>query len=174
MGHVTATKPRSRRRSLGVRGIAYEGMDAETLICEAVHRFEHIENVLDIDWQPDAATCQRVGWHLVSQTGSAFRIGHRLLKLSSPSCPLMPPPEFRLCREIEPTADEMFDAGWMQDWQLLLWQSGDVPAQWQVGGMLYSRDGVGRRWLRLLYLHRDKAMARTDDGWIRLGRRLHR
>jgi len=88
-------------------------MDAETLICEAVHRFEHIENVLDIDWQPDAATCQRVGWHLVSQTGSAFRIGHRLLKLSSPSCPLMPPPEFRLCREIEPTADEMFDAGWI-------------------------------------------------------------
>ncbi len=174
MGHVTAIAPRPRRRSLGVRGIALEGMDAETLIIEAIHRFEHIESVLDIDWQPDTATCQRVGWHLVSQTGSAFRIGHRLLKLSSPGDRLMPPPEFRLCREIEPTPEEIYAAGWMQDWQLLLWQSGDVPAQWLVGGMLYSRDGVGRKWMRLLFLHREKSMARTDGGWIRLGRRLHR
>ena len=171
---MTATAPRPRPQSLGVRGIAYEGMDAETLICEAIHRFESIESVLDIDWQPDAATCQRVGWWLVSRTGTAFRIGHRLLRLTAPGGYLLPPPEFRLSRQTEPTHEQMFDAPLIHPWGIQLWQSGTSPAYWRVSGTVYHREWPKPRLVsRLLYLHREKKMALTEAGWVKLGKRMH-
>ena len=54
MGRMTAAafRPR-RRRDLGVGGVAIEGMDAETLICEAIHRFTELERALEMNWIAD-------------------------------------------------------------------------------------------------------------------------
>ncbi len=101
-----------------------------------------------------------------------FRIGRRLLQLLSPDGYLMPPPEFRLSRQTEPTEQEMFEAPIVTPWRVELWQSGSTPAEWRVNGSVYHTDWEPRIWSRLLYLNRDKAMALTVDGWVRLGRRI--
>lgn len=173
MGTMTLAL-RRRRRSLGVpRHISVEGMDRESLICEAILRDPDIERALSICWEPDDVTCRRVGWHLVKHTGSLFHVGRRLLELTSLGGALLPPPEFRLCRETEPTVEEMDAAPMLQPWSLILFQTGNAPAYWRLGGTVYhpEHDCV---WVttRLLYLNRNKAMARTDEGWVKLGRRM--
>lgn len=165
---------RRRRESLGVpRRVSIEGMDRESLLIEAIHRNEDIERALDINWVADDETCRRVGWHLVKHTGSLFHVGRRLLELSTPGGALLPPNEFRLCLETEPTDEEQWSAPMLQPWSLLLFQSGSVPAFWKLGGTIYHPEhDVQWVWTRLLFLHREKAMARTDEGWVRLGKRM--
>ncbi|MGO7273894.1 hypothetical protein ACCT18_01150 [Rhizobium ruizarguesonis] len=171
---VTSLASRRRRRSLGVpRRVSIESMDRESLICEAILRDESIERALSIYWEPDDETCRRVGWWLVRHTGTLFHVGRRLLELTSPGGALLPPPEFRMCRETEPTDEEVHAAPMLQPWSLLLFQSGNAPAYWRLGGTVYHRDhDCVWVWTRLLYLNREKQMARTDEGWIRLGKRM--
>jgi hypothetical protein len=163
-----------KRRRFGHATVTPEGMDRETLIIEAIHRAPELEDTIPVDWQPDDETCRRVGWLLAKYTGTTFRIGRRLLQLSAPGGYLLPPVEYRMCIETEPSEQEMFTAPMLQPWSVTLWQSGDRPAEWQVSGLVFhplmSREP--RTW-RLLYLHRDKRMARTPDGWVTLGRRMH-
>jgi hypothetical protein len=126
---MTAPAHRRRRNSLGVpRRIPIESMDRESLICEAILRDEDIDRALDINWVADDETCLRVGWWLVKHTGSLFHIGRRLLELSTTAGALLPPPEFRLCLETEPTEAEQFSAPLLQPWSLILFQSGSQPA----------------------------------------------
>lgn len=171
---MTAIALRRRRRSLGVpRRISIEGMDRESLICEAILRSPDIETALDIDWIADEETCRRVGWWLVRHTGTFFHVGRRLLELSSPGGTLLPPPEFRMCLATEPTEGELFMAPILQPWSLLLFQTGNQPAMWKLGGTVYHPDHYcSWIWTRLLYLHRAKKMARTTEGWVKLGRRM--
>lgn len=171
---MTAIALRRRRRSLGVpRHISIESMDRESLLCEAILLDESIERALSIYWTDDDETCRRVGWHLVSNTGTRFHIGRRLLELASPGGALLPPPEFRLCLETEPTVEEMDAAPLLQPWSLLLFQTGNRPAIWKLGGTIYHPDhDCVWVWTRLLYLNREKQMARTTDGWIQLGKRM--
>ncbi|MBX5112000.1 hypothetical protein HJB51_29145 [Rhizobium lentis] len=173
MGTMTISL-RRRRRSLGVpRHVSIESMDRESLICEAILLDPDIERALSIYWTADDETCRRVGWHLVRHTGTLFHVGRRLLELSTPGGALLPPPEFRLCLETEPTDEEIFAAPMLQPWSLILFQSGSSPAYWSLGGIVYhpEHDCV-RVWTKLLYLNRDKAMAMTADGWVKLGRRM--
>lgn len=174
MGTMTAIPLRRRRRSLGVpRRVSIESMDRESLLCEAILLDSEIETALDIDWIADDETCRRVSWHLVKHTGTLFHIGRRLLELTSPGGALLPPPEFRLCLQTEPTVEEMHAAPMLQPWSLLLFQTGSQPAYWRLGGTVYHPDH-DCTWVttRLLYLNRDKAMALTTDGWVRLGKRM--
>lgn len=171
---MTAIALRRRRRSLAVpRRISIEGMDRESLLCEAILRDPDIETALDIDWIEDDETCRRVGWHLVKHTGSLFHIGRRLLEITAPGSALLPPLEFRMCLQTEPTEEEMDAAPMLQPWSLLLFQTGNAPAFWRLCGTIYHPDH-DCVWVttRLLYLHRDKAMAMTTDGWVRLGKRM--
>jgi hypothetical protein len=171
---MTAISLRRRRQRLAVpRRVSIEGMDRESLICEAILLDEEIERALSIYWEPDDETCRRVGWHLVKHMGTLFHIGRRLLELSSAGGALLPPTEFRLCRETEPTEEEMDAAPMLQPWSLLLFQTGNQPAMWKLGGTVYHPDhDCSWIWTRLLYLHRKKAMARTTDGWLKLGKRM--
>lgn len=171
---MTAHSLRRRRRSLGVpRRVTIEGMGRESLLVEAIHRSPDIERAVSIYWEPDDETCRRVGWQLVKHTGTLFHIGRRLFELSTPGGALLPPKEFRMCRETEPTDDELFSAPLLQPWSLLLFQSGSLPAFWKLGGTVYHRDyDCVWVWTRLLYLHRAKQMARTTEGWVRLGKRM--
>lgn len=164
-----------KRRPLGIRPtVTVAGMDREDLIVEAIHRVPELEDALSLDWIADDETCRRVGWSLVKRIGTTFRVGRRLLELSAPGGYLLPPPEYRMCLATEPTDGEMFTAAMLQPWSIVLWQSGDSPAEWQVGGTVYHPFlPCERRWWRLLYLNRDKKMARTNDGWVKLGRRMH-
>lgn len=163
-----------KRRRFGHATVTVEGMDRETLIVEAIHRVPDLEDAISVDWQPDDETCRRVGWLLVKYTGTTFRVGRRLLELSAPGGYLLPPPAYRMCRDIEPPADEMFTAPMLQPWSIILFQTDDRPAEWQIRGHVFHpfMPRETRSW-RLLYLHRDKAMARTDEGWMKLGRRMH-
>lgn len=163
-----------QRRRFGRNGMTLEGMDREALICEAIHRAPELEDTIPLDWQPNDATCRRVGWLLVKNTGTTFRIGRRLLELSAPDGYLLPPPQYRMCSETEPSAEEQIAAPWLQPLNVILWQSGDRPAEWQLSGHLCHpfMPREPRSW-RLLYLHRDKQMARTPDGWMKLGKRMH-
>ncbi|MCV3768895.1 hypothetical protein [Rhizobium sp. TRM95796] len=165
---------RRRRQSLGVPNrVSIESMDRESLLCEAIMRDKEVERTLSVVWESDDETCRRIGWHLVKNTGMLFHVGRRLLELTSPGSALLPPPEFRLCRETEPTDDEIFSAPLLQPWSLLLFQSGSSPAYWRLGGTVYHPDH-DCVWVtaRLLYLNRDKAMAQTAEGWVRLGKRM--
>lgn len=173
MGTMTAAL-RRRRESLGIpRRVSIESMDRESLLCEAILRDPDIERALSIYWEPDDETCRRVGWHLVKHAGTLFHVGRRLLELSTPGGALLPPQEFRMCLETEPTVEEMDAAPMLQPWSLILFQSGSSPAYWRLGGTVYhpEHDCVWV-WTRLLHLNRDKAMARTTDGWVRLGKRM--
>ncbi|MBY5462105.1 hypothetical protein [Rhizobium leguminosarum] len=165
---------RRRRSSLAVpRRISIETMDRESLLIEAIHRDEVIERALSIHWQPNDETCRRVGWWLVRNTGTLFHIGRRLLELSTPGGALLPPPQFRMCRETEPTGEEQRAAPMLQPWSLILFQTGSRPAVWKLGGTAYhpEHDRVWI-WTRLLYLNREKKMAMTTDGWVNLGKRM--
>lgn len=171
---MTAPALRRRRNSLGVpRRVSIESMDRESLLCEAILRDPDIERALSIYWESDDETCRRVGWHLVANTGTLFHIGRRLLELTTPGGALLPPPAFRMCVQTEPSDEEMFAAPMLQPWSLILFQSGSVPAHWSLGGTVYHPDhDCVWVWTRLLYLNREKQMARTTDGWMRLGRRM--
>lgn len=171
---MTAIALRRRRSSFGVpRRVSVESMDRETLLTEAIYLDDSIGSALDIDWVADDETCRRVGWHLVRNTRTMFHIGRRLLELTTPGGALLPPPEYRMCRETEPTDDEMFAAPMLQSWSLILFQSGSLPAYWSLSGTVYHRGHNCRRvWTRLLHLNRDKAMAMTSEGCVKLGRRM--
>ncbi|MEE9985184.1 hypothetical protein [Agrobacterium pusense] len=174
MGMTAIALRRRRRHGLGVpRHVSIEAMDRESLITEAILRDSDIERALNIDWQPDDETCRRIGWWLVRHTGTLFHIGKRLLELSTPGGALLPPTEFCMCRETEPTDEEQWSAPMLQPWSLILFQTGSLPAYWRLSGTAYHRDyDCVWVWTRLLYLHREKQMARTDEGWVRLGRRM--
>jgi len=174
LGTMTTISLRRRRANLGVpRHISIESMDRESLIVEAIHRCEDIDRALSIYWIDDDETCRRVGWHLVKHTGSLFHLGRRLLELTSPGGALLPPPQFQLCIETEPTEEEQWAAPMLQPWSLILFQTGNAPAFWKLGGKVYHPDhDCVWVWTRLLYLHRAKAMARTTEGWVRLGKRM--
>lgn len=165
------TAPR-RRFGLPPPQIHVESLDRNDLVIAALTRCRDLEDVLDIHGFDDDETVRRIGWHLAARTGTDFRIGRRLLQLLSKDGYLMPPPEFRLSRQTEPTEQQMFQAPFVAPWRIELWQSGSTPAEWRVNGSVYHRDWEPRIWSRLLYLHREKAMALTDDGWIKLGRRI--
>lgn len=172
MGMISSE--RQYRRPLGIRPrVSIEGMSREALLCEAILRDKEIEQALSVVWVPSDETCRRVGWHLVRHAGVLFHIGRRLLELSTPGGALLPPPEFQLCLQTEPTEDEMFAAPMLQPWSLLLFQSGSLPAYWRLGGTVYHRDH-DCVWVtgRLLYLHRAKKMAKMTEGWVKLGKRM--
>ena len=171
---MTTYSMRRQRHSLGVpRSSSIEAMDREALLVEAIHRSSDIETILATDWVVDDKTCLRVGWLLVKQTGTLFHIGSRLLELSTPGGALLPPAEIRLCRDIEPSATERTAAPRFETWSLILFQSGHRPAYWRLSGFVDHPDH-NRIWVttRLLYLHREKRMARTEEGWVRLGQRM--
>ncbi|OCW56250.1 hypothetical protein [Hoeflea olei] len=168
------TAPR-RRFGLPPVRIDVESMDLEELLAAALERCPDIENAVDfygLDPFDIDPTLIQVGWHMAAKTGTDFRIGRRLLQLLSPDGYLMPPPEFRLSRVTEPTEDEMFKAPIVTPWRVELWQSGSSPAEWRVNGSVYHKNWGPRIWSRVLYLNRAWGMALTDDGWIRLGRRI--
>ncbi|MEY9831062.1 hypothetical protein ABIA25_002877 [Sinorhizobium fredii] len=171
---MTAPALRRRRKSLGVpRRVSIESMDRESLLCEAIMRDKEVERALSVYWESDDETCRRVGWHLVKHTGTFFHLGRRLLELTTPGAALLPPPEFQLCRETEPTEEELVAAPMLQPWSLILFQTCSRPAYWRLGGTVYHPDHeCVWIWTRLLYLHRDKAMARTTEGWVKLGKRM--
>lgn len=163
-----------RRASLGIaRASAIETMDRKTLLIEAIRRCPEIEPILGTDWVVDDESCRRAGWLLVEHTGTLFHLGRRLLELSAPGGALLPPLEFRLCRETEPSAVELISAPRLEPWSLVLFQSGDRPAYWKLGGIVHHPDHH-QLWVttRLLYLHRQKQMAHTEEGWVRLGQRM--
>ncbi|UFS81518.1 MULTISPECIES: hypothetical protein [Rhizobium] len=160
-----------RRRTWGP--LSPESMDIETCVGEAILRCPELEAVLDVDWVADGTTAYRVGWFIVKYPGVTFRIGRRLLELAAPDGYPMPPLEFQMSRETEPTAEEMYHAPILQPWSLVLFQSGERPAEWQLSGIVYHpKWPCTTDWFRLLYLHRDKRMAFTDQGWFKLGRRF--
>lgn len=162
------------RRCLGLAPptIHVESMDRTDLVIAALTRCRDIETVLDLHAFDDDATCTKIGWHMATKTGTDFRIGRRLLQLLSPGGYLMPPPEFRLSRVTEPTEQEMFEAPFITPYSIQLWQSGNAPAEWRINGSVYHAEWPPRIWSRLLYLARPWGMALTDDGWVKLGRRI--
>ena len=168
---VTMTASR-RRLGLPPPRLHVESMDREDLVIAALTRCRDIETILDLHGFDDDGTVRRIGWHMAAMTGTDFRIGRRLLQLLSKDGHLMPPPEFRLCRVTEPTEEQMYRVPFVTPWSVQLWQSGSTPAEWRVNGSVYRKDWGLRIWSRLLFLHREKSMALTDEGWVRLGRRI--
>lgn len=162
------------RRRFGLRpGLHVDSLDREQLVTESLMRIGRAEiEALDLhDFDADS-TVRRIGWQMAARTGTDFRIGRRLLQLTAPGGYLLPPKEFRLSRVTEPTDEQMFAAPFVTPWSVHLWQSGSTPAEWRINGSVYHRDWEPRIWSRLLYLHRPKSMALTDEGWVRLGRRI--
>lgn len=168
MAGVTAR----RRLGLPPPKIHVESMDRTDLVIAALTRCREIERILDLHGFDGDETCRRIGWHMARKTGTDFRIGRRLLQLLSPGGYLMPPPEFRLSRQTEPTLEEMYQAPFVTPFRIELWQSGSTPAEWRITGSVYHPEWEPRIWSRLLYLNREKAIALTDDGWVKLGRRI--
>lgn len=170
MGTMTAP-----RRRFGLRSTLHvESLDLEQLVTESLVRIGCDDMaMLDLHDIDDEVTMRRIGWHMASRTGTDFRIGRRLLQLLSPDGYLLPPAEYRLSRQTEPTEMEMFEAPIVTPYGIELWQSGDAPAEWRINGSVYHRDWEPRIWSRLLYLNRAWGMALTDDGWVRLGKRMH-
>ncbi|MGE6743302.1 hypothetical protein ACQKGC_23810 [Allorhizobium pseudoryzae] len=168
------TAPR-RRFGLPPVSIHVESMGLEELLAAALERCPDIECAVDFyrldPFDIDPALIQ-IGWCMAAKVGTDFRIGRRILQLMSPDGDLMPPPEFRLSRVTEPTEQEMYEAPFVTPWRVELWQSGSMPAEWRINGSVYHPLWEPRIWSRLLYLNRAWGMALTDDGWIRLGRRI--
>lgn len=162
------------RRRFGLRPTLHvESLDREQLVTESLVRIHAAEVVsLDLCDFDDDETCRKIAWHMAGKTGTDFRIGRRLLQLLSPDGYLMPPAEFRLSRHPAPTEIEMFQAPIVTPYRINLWQSGSTPAEWRVNGSVYHKDWEPRIWSRLLYLARPWGIALTDDGWVRLGRRI--
>jgi hypothetical protein len=115
----------------------------------------------------------RIGRALIREVGHPFRIGRHILTLLAPDRYLLPPADFRFFkRDFAFRRDDL--APTVHPWSVTLWQSGGTPARWEIGGSVTWPDGsVGRGWWRLLHLTEDRAWARTDDGWIKLGTRMH-
>ncbi|MBV2184835.1 MAG: hypothetical protein KUL88_09890 [Rhizobium sp.] len=161
-----------RRLGLPPPTIHVESMDRTDLVIAALTRCRDIETVLDLHAFDDDATVRTIGWHMATKTGTDFRIGRRLLQLLSPGGYLLPLLEFRLSRQTEPTELEMFQAPIVTPYRIELWQSGSSPAEWRINGSVYHLRWEPRIWSRLLYLHREKSMALTDEGWVKLGKRI--
>jgi hypothetical protein len=162
------------RRRFGLRpGLDVESLDREQLVTESLIRMgSQLIEYLDLhDFDADA-TASRLGWQMTQRTGTDFRIGRKLLQLLAPGGYLMPPVEFRLSRATEPTDEETYRAPIITPWSIHLWQSGETPAEWRINGSSYHREWPPRIWSRLLYLHREKQMALTAEGWVRLGKRI--
>lgn len=165
------TAPR-RRFGLPPVTLHVESLDRNDLVIAALTRCRDLETVLGIHGFDDDETVRRIGWHMAQRTGTDFRIGRRLLQLMSPDGYLMPPLEFRLSRVTEPTEQEVYEAPFVTPWSVQLWQSGSTPAEWRINGTVYHPRWELRIWSRLLYLNRSWGMALTEDGWVRLGRRI--
>lgn len=169
MARMTAS-----RRRFGLRpGLDVESLDRDQLVTESLIRMgSQLTEYLDLYNFDDEKTIQRIGWQMAQRTGTDFRIGRRILQITAPGGYLMPPIEFRLSRQTEPTEEEIYRAPVVTPWSVHLWQSGETPAEWRINGSAYHRDWEPRIWSRLLNLHREKAMALTDEGWVRLGKRI--
>ncbi|CUW87572.1 hypothetical protein [Agrobacterium genomosp. 2] len=168
------TAPR-RRFGLPPVTLHVESLDRVDLVIAALDRCPDIERAVDfygLDPFDIDPTVVQIGWIMAAKTGTDFRIGRRILQLLSPDGYLMPPLEFRLSRQTEPTEIEMYEAPFITPFRIELWQSGLSPAEWRINGSVYHPAWDPRIWSRLLYLNRPKAMALTDDGWIKLGRRI--
>ncbi|KQS74301.1 hypothetical protein ASG25_21125 [Rhizobium sp. Leaf384] len=115
----------------------------------------------------------RIGRALIREVGNPFRIGRHILTLVAPDGYLLPPLELRFFRQdVSCRRDDLLPL--VTPWSVTLWQSGHVPARWEIGGTVIWPDGsVGRGWWRLLHLTEDRTRARTDEGWLRLGTRMH-
>lgn len=165
------------RRRFGLRpALDVESMDLEELVAAALERCPDIEKAVDfygLDPFDIDPTVRQIGWHLTAKIGTDFRIGRRILQLLSPDGYLLPPPEYRLSRQTEPTEHQMFEAPIVTPWRVELWQTGCLPAEWRISGTVYHRDWEPRIWCRVLYLNRAYMMALTVDGWVRLGKRMH-
>ncbi len=165
------------RRRFGVRpSLDVESLDLEELVALALERCPDIEKVIDfygLDPFDIDPTVRQIGWHMTAKLGTDFRIGRRILKLLTPDGYLLPPSEYQMSRQTEPTEDEMFRAPMVHPWGIELWQTGLLPAEWRICGTVYHRDWEPRIWCRLLYLNRAWGMALTVDGWVRLGKRMH-
>lgn len=172
MGTMTAP-----RRRFGLRpSLHVESMDLEELVALALERCPDIEKAVDfygLDPCDIDPTIQQIGWHMAAKVGTDFRIGRRLLQLLTPDGYLLPPPEYRLSRQTEPTELEMFQAPIATPYRIELWQTDHLPAEWRISGTVYHKDWEPRIWCRLLYLNRAWGMALTEDGWVRLGKRMH-
>lgn len=168
----TMTAPR-RRFGLPPSALHVESLGRDQLVTESLIRIGSDEVVsLDLYDFDDEGTMHRIGWHMASKAGTDFRIGRRLLQLLSPGGYLLPPLEFRLSRVMEPTEEEMYRAPFVTPFRIELWQSGSSPAEWRVNGSVYHAEWPPRIWSRMLYLHREKSMALTVEGWVKLGRRI--
>lgn len=162
------------RRRFGVRaGLHVDSLDREQLVTESLIRMGcQLIEYLDLSDFDDENMIRRMGWQMAQRTGTDFRIGRRLLQLLAPGGYLMPPIEFRLSRQTEPTDEEKYQAPIITPWSAHLWQSGEAPAEWRINGSVYHKGWEPRIWSRLLYLHREKSMALTSEGWVRLGKRI--
>lgn len=167
---MTATR---RRFGLQPCALHAESLDREQLVTESLLRIQAADiDALDLHDFNNEETCRRIGWHMASKAGTDFRIGRRLLQLLSPGGYLLPPLEFRLSRVTEPTEEEMYRAPFVTPFRIELCQSGSSPAEWRVNGSVYHAEWPPRIWSRMLYLHREKSMALTVEGWVKLGRRI--
>ncbi|CUX03411.1 hypothetical protein [Agrobacterium genomosp. 2] len=169
---MTASAP---RRRFGLRPtIHVESLDLEQLVTESLIRIgaDTVAALGLFDFY-DEQTIRRIGWHMAGRTGTDFRIGRRLLQLTVPDGYLLPPLEYRMCLVTEPTDEEMYEAPLIHPYGIQLWQSGSSPAEWRINGSVCHPEWEPRLWCRLLYLHHDKRMAFTGEGWVRLGKRMH-
>ncbi|KQQ72458.1 hypothetical protein ASF70_13100 [Rhizobium sp. Leaf321] len=145
------------------------------LVCDAVFRYAdllHAAGLTSIVGPPEEIG-EAIGRILIRQVGTPFRLGRQILTALSPDGYLLPPPEFRLHRQ-HPPPPMREDAPELDPWSAILWQTGHVPAIWQLGGTLRHTDGFEeRRWFRLLHIDVGHGWARTDEGWLRLGERMH-
>ncbi|WP_428427287.1 hypothetical protein [Pararhizobium sp.] len=149
--------------------------DLHELVCDAAFRHAdllHDAGLTSIVGPPDEIA-EAIGRILIRQVGMPFRRGRAILTALSPDGYLLPPPEFRFCR-LHPPPPRREDAPELDPWSATLWQSGRVPAVWQIGGILRYPGGYEeRRWFRLLHIDVGQGWARTAEGWLRLGERMH-
>ena len=149
--------------------------DLHELVCDAAFRHAdilHAAGLTSIVGPPDEVA-EAIGRILIRQTGVPFRLGRQILTALSPDNYLLPTQGFQFHRQ-HPPPPPKDQAPELDPWSAILWQSGRVPAIWQIGGILRYPSGYEeRRWFRLLHIDVDEGWARTDEGWLRLGERMH-
>jgi hypothetical protein len=149
--------------------------EVHELVCDAAFRYAdllHDAGLTSIVGPPEEVA-EAIGRILIRQVGMPFRMGRQILTALSPDNYLLPTTEFRFHR-MHPPPPPRREAPELDPWSAILWQTGHVPAIWQIGGTLRFSDGYEqRRWFRLLHIDVDAGWARTAEGWLRLGKRMH-
>jgi hypothetical protein len=144
------------------------------MIVEALRRYGcHLDDMFAHDLAlPESDVARKIGWLLVKTSGSAFRHGRKMLERAYGGY-LLPPPHDLYWTG--PSDAEMTAAPFLESWSCVLWQSLDEPAEWQIGGgdLKWKGGHIERRWLSLLHIDTTAELARTTDGWVKLGRRFY-